>query len=153
MPKRLKEWIATQPEDRNPHRPDLTGLEITTVETKAGDLLIWNSQLPHGVSPNQSDRPRMAQYISMSPSQEQNAEARQWRIDAWMHRLAPEGDPFPGDLRQWERRFGTTSALTPLGRKLLGLDRWESNTESTEDGDMLIKQQRGRTRATPGFAS
>ncbi len=143
----------SQPADRDPHRPDLTGLTVTTVEVKAGDLLIWNSQLPHGVSPNNSDRPRMAQYISMSPAQENNETARQWRINAWMHRRAPEGNPFPGDPRKWERNHGTTAALTPLGRKLLGLDSWGDVEEDCTSGDMRTNQQRGRTRATPGFAS
>ena len=153
MPKRLKEWIAAQPADRDPHRPDPTGLKVTTVETRAGDLLIWNSQLPHGVSPNCSDRPRLAQYLSMSPAQESNLAAREWRIDAWMHRRAPEGSPFPGDPRNWEQTHGTTAALTPLGRKLLGLDSWGVDDGSETSGDMLLMQERGRTRATPGFAS
>jgi hypothetical protein len=153
MPKRLKEWIATQPADRDPHRPDLTGLKVTPVETRAGDLLIWSSQLPHGVSSNHSNRPRLAQYISMSPAQEANESARRWRIDAWMNRRAPQGDPFPGDPRNWEQVHGTTAPLTPLGRKLLGLDLWDHNAGGTDSGDMQIKQDRGRTRATPGFAS
>ncbi len=153
MPKRLKEWIAIQHADRDPHRPDLTGLTVTSVETKAGDLLIWNSQLPHGVSPNRSDRPRLAQYISMSSAQEENEKARQWRVDAWLHRRAPEGNPFPGDPRQWEQKHGATAALTPLGRKLLGLDTWGDVEETTSDGDMTVMQERGRTRATPGFAN
>ena len=105
----------------------------------------------HG--PNYSNHPRMAQYISMSPAQENNGTARQWRIDAWMHRRAPEGDPFPGDPREWDRIHGTTAALTPLGRKLLGLDLWGSEDEAAEDGEMLVMQERGRTRATPGFVS
>jgi hypothetical protein len=153
MPKRLAEWITTQPADRDPHRPNLTGLTVETIDTKAGDLLIWNSLLPHGVSPNESDRPRLAQYLSMSPAQEDNEAARQWRVDAWMHRKAPEGDPFPGDPREWERHRGTTAALTPLGRKLLGLDSWRSVAASNEQSTMCVKQERGRTRATPGFGS
>jgi len=153
MPKRLPEWIKTQPPDRNPHRPDLTGLRVETFETRAGDLLIWNSQLPHGVSPNESDRPRLAQYISMSPAQESNEHARQWRINSWLHRIAPEGNPFPGDPRQWERNHGTTAALTPLGRKLLGLDLWGEVDDGDMSYNMQTNQQRGRTRATPGFAS
>lgn len=153
MPKRLPEWIKTQPRDRDPHRPDLTGLKVETIETRAGDLLIWNSQLPHGVSPNESDRPRMAQYISMSPAQEHNEHARQWRINSWLHRIAPEGNPFPGDPREWERHHGTIAELTPLGRKLLGLDLWGDVEEDRTGRDMRTNQQRGRTRATPGFAS
>jgi hypothetical protein len=153
MPKRLSGWIKKQPPDRNPHRPDLTGLKVETIETRAGDLLIWNSQLPHGVSPNKSDRPRLAQYISMSPAQEHDEQARQWRINSWLHRIAPEGNPFPGDPRGWERNHGTTAALTPLGRKLLGLDSWGDVDDGGTSGDMRTSQQRGRTRATPGFAS
>ena len=154
MPKRLPEWIKTQPKDRDPHKPDLTGLTVETVPINAGDLLIWNSQLAHGVSPNTSDQPRLAQYMSMSPAQEQNEAARQWRIDAWLHRKAPEGNPFPGDPRNWEREHGTTSALTPLGRKLLGLDLWDANTDAkVNSGDMELNQAAGRGRGTPGFSS
>ena len=154
MPKILPQWIKTQPKDRDPHRPDLTGLEIESVGVNAGDLLIWNSQLAHGVSPNSSNQPRLAQYLSMSPAQEHNARARQWRIDAWLHRRAPEGNPFPGDPRNWERDYGTTAALTPLGRKLLGLDLWDESVEiDTDAAAMVLNQATGRGRGTPGFSS
>jgi ectoine hydroxylase-related dioxygenase (phytanoyl-CoA dioxygenase family) len=153
MPKRLPEWIKTQPEDRDPHKPDLAGLEVETVPINTGDLLIWNSQLPHGVSPNTSDRPRLAQYLSMSPAQKGNEKARQWRVDAWLHRRAPQGDPFPGDPRNWERQHGTTAALTPLGRKLLGLDLWDETAIAEDGGQMQLNQEAGRSRGTPGFSS
>ena len=153
MPRRFSEWVTTQPSDRDPHKPDLSELEVANVPTRAGDLLIWNSQLPHGVGPNTSDQPRLAQYISMSPAQEANEQARQWRIESWLHRVAPEGNPFPGDPRDWERRQGTTASLTPLGRRLLGLDFWDSPEAAEDHGAMTLDQQRGRTRATPGFAS
>lgn len=153
MPNRLEEWIKTQPEDRDPFRPDLTGLEIRPVPMRAGDLLIWDSRLAHGVSPNTSNKPRMAQYLSMSPAQEGNQKARDWRIDSWLHRKAPDGDAFPGDPRRWEERFGTTCALNPLGRKLLGLDSWEDGAATEEEaGEMRLAHIRGRGRATPGFA-
>jgi ectoine hydroxylase-related dioxygenase (phytanoyl-CoA dioxygenase family) len=38
------------------------------VEGKAGDLVIWNSFLPHGTGPNTSDQPRLAQFITMVPA-------------------------------------------------------------------------------------
>ncbi|MDE2595251.1 MAG: phytanoyl-CoA dioxygenase family protein [Sphingomonadales bacterium] len=34
---------------------------------KAGDLIIWRHDLPHGASPNSSDRPRLVQYANMYP--------------------------------------------------------------------------------------
>ena len=149
----LPEWVKTQPANRDPHRPDLSGLTVETIPMRAGDLLIWDSRLAHGVSPNTSDKPRMAQYISMSPAQEDNQAARDWRVDSWLHRKAPEGDSFPGDPRAWERKYGTTASLTPLGRKLLGLDRWrEAGGEQETDAQMRLDQERGRGRPTPGFA-
>ena len=74
------EWVKTQPADRNFRRPDLTGLEVKSIPGKAGDLLIWHRLLAHGNGHNRSDRPRMAQYITMSSAKEDNEEARQERI-------------------------------------------------------------------------
>ena len=90
----------------------------------------------------------------MSPAQEDNERARQWRINAWLHRRAPEGNPFPGDPRNWEREHGTTAALTPLGRKLLGLDLWNEEAEDGgKGGQIQLDQGAGRGRGTPGFSS
>ena len=48
----LGEWRKTQPADRDPWKPDTTGFEVVPVMPKAGDLLIFNSQLEHGIRPN-----------------------------------------------------------------------------------------------------
>ncbi len=34
----------------------------------AGDLIIWRQDLPHGATPSRTDRPRMAQYLTMYPA-------------------------------------------------------------------------------------
>jgi ectoine hydroxylase-related dioxygenase (phytanoyl-CoA dioxygenase family) len=91
---------------------------------KAGDLLIFNSMLPHGIRPNHSDRPRIAQYLSMTPAEKENEELREWRIKSWRDRIAPEGYAFPGDPRKWEQKHAETAELTELGKKLLGLKNW-----------------------------
>jgi ectoine hydroxylase-related dioxygenase (phytanoyl-CoA dioxygenase family) len=118
-------WKLTQPEDRDHFKPDVTGFEIVKVKMNAGDLLIFNSTEPHGIRPNRSkDKVRLAQYISMMPAEEDNEELRQWRITSWKERKAPEGYAFPGDPRNWEQTKYTTAELSPLGKKLLGLDRW-----------------------------
>ncbi|WP_433969583.1 phytanoyl-CoA dioxygenase family protein [Tunturiibacter gelidiferens] len=118
-------WKKTQPADRDGFKPDITGYELKPVLMKAGDLLIFNSLLTHGIRPNTSeDKARMAQYISMTPADGGNEEIRQRRIDSWRERSAPEGFAFPGDPREWERTKYKTAELTPLGCKLLGLDPW-----------------------------
>ncbi|HEV7622465.1 MAG TPA: phytanoyl-CoA dioxygenase family protein [Flavisolibacter sp.] len=118
-------WKLTQPEDRDHFKPDVSGFEIVKVKMNAGDLLIFNSLQPHGIRPNTSgNKVRIAQYISMMPAEEGNEELRQWRINSWKERKAPEGFAFPGDPRGWEQTKYEAAELSDLGRKLLGLDNW-----------------------------
>ena len=120
-------WKLSQPKDRNRFQPDITGLEdkLVKVKLEAGDLLIFNSCLPHGIRPNLSkDKVRIAQYISMMPAEEENEALKKWRINSWKNRVAPEGYAFPGDPRNWEQTKYTTAQLSPLGEKLLGQSKW-----------------------------
>ena len=92
---------------------------------EAGDLLIFNSSQPHGIRPNNTtDKVRIAQYISMMPAEEDNAELRDWRVNSWKNRIAPEGYAFPGDPRNWEQTKYGTAELNDLGKKILGLDTY-----------------------------
>ncbi len=120
------EWVKTQPADRNPLLPDMTGLSRENITMAPGDLMIFNSLLAHGVRPNFSqDRVRMAQYISMYPADQENEAERQERIRLWREMEPPNRPDFPGDPRGWEKAHnGGPAKLTPLGRKLLGLDLW-----------------------------
>ena len=119
------EWVKTQPDDRDPMHPDTTGLKIVNIDMEAGDFLIWNSLLAHGVRPNHSeDRVRMAQYISMYPAEWDNATEREERVRLWRERDHPKRDAFPGDPREWEKRIAKTADLTPLGKRVLGLEQW-----------------------------
>jgi hypothetical protein len=118
------EWVKTQPADRDPYKPDITGYTPTKITTKAGDLLIFNSMQPHGIRPNKSTKPRIAQYISMFPAQEENKELREERIESWSKRIPPKGDAFPGDPRNWEQEKYARAELSNLGEKLLGLKSW-----------------------------
>lgn len=120
-------WKLTQPEDRNHFKPDITGLEneLVKVPLEAGDLLIFNSSEPHGIRPNNSaDKVRIAQYISMMPAQEHDEALKEWRINSWKNRIAPEGYAFPGDPRNWEQTKYDEAELSELGEKLLGLRKW-----------------------------
>lgn len=124
-------WVQSQPADRNPFTPDLTGFEVEPIPGKAGDLVIWNRLLAHGNGHNISARPRFAQYISMFEADPRTAASDGWggdreeRIRQWRERSAPNAGWAPGDPRHWEQRHCEPAELTPLGRKLLGLDLWE----------------------------
>jgi hypothetical protein len=110
---------------RNRFRPDTGGFELKKVKMEAGDLLVFNSLQPHGIRPNVSgDKVRIAQYISMMPAEEDNEALRDWRINSWKNRIAPEGYAFPGDPRKWEQTKYDTAKLNSLGEKLLGLEKW-----------------------------
>ncbi len=120
-------WKLSQPEDRDHFKPDVAGLEdkLVKVPLEAGDLLIFNSAQPHGIRPNHTeDKVRIAQYISMMPAQEDNESLKEWRINSWKHRIAPEGYAFPGDPRNWEQTNYDRAVLNELGERLLGLKKW-----------------------------
>lgn len=121
----FRDWVRTQPADRDPMHPDTTGFKIVNIEMEAGDLLIFNTLLAHGVRPNHSgNRVRMAQYISMHPAEEENEAERRERIRLWRELDHPQRDAFPGDPRDWEKNNAATAELTLLGERLLGLKSW-----------------------------
>lgn len=122
--RRFEEWVKTQPADRDPRMPDMTGLELKSLSMNAGDLVIWHSLLPHGTGRNNSARPRLAQYITMFPAIEDDDAIRQERVSLWKERKSPERKFFPGDPRRWEIENSATAKLTLLGEKLLGLRNW-----------------------------
>lgn len=120
-------WKLSQPKERDRFQPNTKDLKkyIIKVPLEAGDLLIFNSLEPHGIRPNNSiDKVRIAQYISMMPADENNLSLKEWRINSWKNRVAPEGHAFPGDPRNWEQTKYNKAKLSPLGEKLLGLDSW-----------------------------
>ena len=60
-------WKLTQPQDRDKFKPDTTEFNPVKVKMEAGDLLIFNSLLAHGIRENKSDKVRIAQYLSIFP--------------------------------------------------------------------------------------
>mmetsp|Transcript_10898 Transcript_10898/g.16254 ORF Transcript_10898/g.16254 Transcript_10898/m.16254 type:complete len:397 (+) Transcript_10898:40-1230(+) len=91
--------------------------EVMRVPMRAGSLLIWDSQLPHGNFPNTSDKFRMVHYIKMIPAEDPRE---------FLPMLAPPTEEkflkhFEKAKKQW---FPEGFEPSPLGRKLLGLDKW-----------------------------
>ncbi|AXK33524.1 DUF1479 family protein [Streptomyces armeniacus] len=126
--RRFDRWKAGQPDDRDPIRPavDRSELPVVRPELKAGDLIIWNGLLAHGVAPNTSgDGVRSVQYLSMMPALESHEDLRRSRIDSWRHLTTPGWNAtLLGDaVRHESLRYGTAS-LNELGARLLGLESW-----------------------------
>lgn len=104
-----EDWVA-----------DAAGRTIAHVPAAAGDLILWESRLPHGNSKNCSDRPRLAFYVAMSLARETKlaeASIESWRsgrcVPWWRTRRGYDRvEPWP------------PARLSPLGRRLLGLDPW-----------------------------
>jgi len=63
---RLAEGWLDSLDGADPRQVDLSA-EAVTVPAGAGDLVIWRQEIPHGASANTSDRPRLAQYVTMYP--------------------------------------------------------------------------------------
>lgn len=96
------------------------GYHVEHVAGCAGDLVIWDARLPHGVGPNDDVRPRISQYVSMGPAGDEAARAE--RIRCIEARRAPVW--FRGWLDQPDPEPGPPVSLSRLGRKIAGLDRW-----------------------------
>lgn len=91
--------------------------DIHVVKAAKGDLIIWNSLLPHGAGKNQSDEPRIAQFIRMFPAEPDNHELVTRRQLLWSHHVS-RGEPHSLDVP------AVPCNLTPLGRRLVGIDLW-----------------------------
>jgi hypothetical protein len=106
---RAKSWLAK----------NIEGRDIVNVPAQTGDLIVWDSRLPHSNSTNTSSVPRIAFYVMMCPMVEA---LRQANVDSWRTgRCVP----------WWRNRRGydriepwPPAALTQPGRRLLGLDDW-----------------------------
>lgn len=142
--RRFEHWKSGQPEDRDPIRPDADRSEYPVIRPQlaAGDLLIWNGLLAHGVARNSSERGvRAVQYLSMMPALESNRELTESRVDSWRHLRTPDWNKtLVGDARKHESLRYETATLNDLGRKLLGLESWSGHTPAPSTGEARCTQ-------------
>jgi hypothetical protein len=113
-------WFERHP-DGEPFDIDLEGQEIVAVPCRVGDLLLWDSRLPHGNGVNTDSEPRITQAITMQAPGFWG-ESAQDRIVLWQ-----SGRPNPYYLDQpgFDRiEPWPPATLTPLGRRLLGSEKW-----------------------------
>jgi hypothetical protein len=65
--RRIESWLESLPAGADPRKHDLSSLAVP-IPGRAGDVVIWRHELPHGSSPNRASLPRVVQYIRMYPS-------------------------------------------------------------------------------------
>lgn len=99
---------------------DVAGHGVVEVPAKAGDLVVWDGRLPHQGGRNRGGRPRISLAVSMHP--EGTDVDRQERIECWQRKRAPAW--WRGWKGQIDPEPGEPAELTPLGRRLVGVDRW-----------------------------
>jgi len=144
--RRFDRWKLDQPSDRDPIRPAVSWADFPVVrpQLKAGDLLLWNGMLAHGVAGNGSDKAvRAVQYLSMMPALETHLELKRSRVDSWRTLSTPDWNAtLLGDVHRHESlRYGPAE-LTELGEKLLGLRSWHGQAEQTGQADQAESGER-----------
>lgn len=84
---------------------DVGDYETTELAAPRGSLILWDRRVPYGNAPNRADDPRYAQFVRMIPERFADTDTRAERVRDWRSQSDPP-------------------SLTPLGRKLLGVDPW-----------------------------
>jgi hypothetical protein len=103
------------------------------ISYKAGDLILWDSRIPHANS-LRNDHPtrvREVVYLGFLPAISLN---REFTTDQ-LHRYR-EGGILPAGF--WQKSGMKQSCdypFSPLGRKLMGIDRWESEDAEEDDNN------------------
>jgi hypothetical protein len=114
-------WLSRQLNRVEFSSVDFSSEPTTAVPGQAGDLIIWNSKLPHGPGPNRASSPRVMQAVTMFPPSRAHW-TREEQIDWWKAKRAP---PWWRDVPgQVDPEPGEPAALTAHGERLLGLRDW-----------------------------
>lgn len=120
--KKLDVWRLDHAGDQHRRHPDIGAEPLVRVPGPAGSLVLFHRLMPHTNTVNTSEKPRLAQYVTMSP--EGGEEERAVRVRDFEEKRPPDWalrQKVPGQLvpEPFE-----PARLSELGRKLVGLDRW-----------------------------
>lgn len=114
-------WLAKQPENVEFSSANFSNEPTVAVPGKAGDLIIWNSKLPHGPGANRAANPRVMQAVTMLPPLNANW-TREEQISWWRTKRAP---PWWRDVPgQMDPEPGEPATLSELGQRLVGMKQW-----------------------------
>ena len=84
-------------------------LQWEPLETKPGDLVLFDSYIPHRSGPNQSNKPRRAAYITYNPKSQQNCREKYYR-----HKRTV----FPPDVERIPGRSYADSGIYNIGNPI-----------------------------------
>jgi len=118
------EQALSKPESATPHFPASVVNNINIGTMSNSNISQASSSVNQTVTLSQETKKELTILINTLKKFLENEELRQWRINSWKNRIAPEGYAFPGDPRNWEQVRYDTAKLSELGKKLLGLNRW-----------------------------
>ena len=118
----LDEWLAAPRAASELRRPDVAAYPLVPLGGAQGSMVLWHRRMAHTSLANDTTQPRYVQYVTMSPAGDDSARTafaeltRDKRAPPWALRQQVPGqlDPEPGP----------TPVLTPLGRRLAGIDAW-----------------------------
>jgi len=103
-------------------KTDVAWKHIQHMPVRRGSLLVWNGCLPHGTFPNDSNSPRIIQYIRCLAASDRAVQPYEFGF-----RFGPE-EQLP---------FDQGFELTELGRKLYGFDKWPSSWDWKPRGNLV----------------
>lgn len=130
--RRIDHWLDSLPADIDGRKPwteeDLLAMGPVAVPGQAGDVIVWNSLLPHGAGVNRSNQSRIVQYVALSPLGEANLAPEALEANRRWHaeRL---GSP---RLGMPPERGAPTIFHSERARCLAGLDAWPGNGSDRE---------------------
>lgn len=73
----IENWLKNLPQNINPREMAVKELKPIPILGNAGDFVIWHQALPHCATPNTSDLPRIVQYLTYLPLENQE-ERSEW---------------------------------------------------------------------------
>jgi hypothetical protein len=118
----LDDWLTVERTDAEARRPDVSNYPLVPVGGSQGSVVLWHRKMPHTSLANRSTKPRLVQYVTMTPAGSEESRLRNAREciekhpPAWAIRqkVAGQLDPEPGPPPQ----------LTELGARIAGVEAW-----------------------------
>lgn len=120
--KNLKTYLDNHRGDELARYPRVADADVVPVPGPAGSLVLFHRLMPHTNLKNESSAHGFMQYVSMDP--EGGEEARAQRVRQWQKNVPPDGVIAHKARGQQVSGSPDAAALTLLGRKLVGVDRW-----------------------------